>query len=79
MSAPQLPDPAPRADWPVRCLLPADGSQLAACDLVRLAALTEDNAFLLKGDVFTQDVIDKWIEYKHEKEVNEMRLRPVPL
>jgi len=44
-----------------------------------LNALKEDHEFLLKGDVFTQDVIDKWIEYKTENEVNPVRMRPVPL
>ncbi len=44
-----------------------------------LNALKEDHEFLLKGDVFTQDVIDKWIEYKTEAEVNPVRMRPVPL
>ncbi len=43
-----------------------------------LAALKEDHAFLLKGDVFTQDVIDRWIEYKMASEVNAIRLRPHP-
>ncbi|MDA3834130.1 MAG: type I glutamate--ammonia ligase [Spirochaetales bacterium] len=43
-----------------------------------LAALKEDNAFLLKGDVFTQDVIDTWIEYKTKNEVNAVKLRPHP-
>jgi glutamine synthetase len=43
-----------------------------------LAALKEDHEFLLKGNVFTQDVIDKWIEYKTEKEINMVRLRPHP-
>lgn len=43
-----------------------------------LSALKEDHAFLLKGDVFTEDVISKWIEYKTEKEVNPVRLRPHP-
>ncbi|MBC8199492.1 MAG: type I glutamate--ammonia ligase [Desulfobacterales bacterium] len=43
-----------------------------------LAALKEDHAFLLKGDVFTQDVIDTWIEYKTENEVNPIKLRPHP-
>ena len=43
-----------------------------------LAALKEDNSFLLKGDVFTQDVIDKWIEYKTKNEVNPIKLRPHP-
>jgi glutamine synthetase len=43
-----------------------------------LAALKEDHEFLLKGDVFTKDVIEKWIEYKIENEVNEVKLRPHP-
>jgi len=43
-----------------------------------LAALAEDHEFLLKGDVFTQDVIDTWIEYKTENEVNDVKLRPHP-
>jgi len=43
-----------------------------------LAALAEDNAFLLKGDVFTKDVIDMWISYKTENEVNPVKLRPHP-
>ena len=43
-----------------------------------LSALNEDHEFLLKGDVFTQDVIDMWIEYKTENEVNDVKLRPHP-
>ncbi len=43
-----------------------------------LQALEEDHAFLLKGDVFTKDVIEKWVEYKTENELNPVRLRPVP-
>ena len=38
-----------------------------------------DHAFLLKGDVFTPDVISTWIEYKRENEVDAIRLRPHPL
>jgi glutamine synthetase len=43
-----------------------------------LGALKRDHAFLLKGDVFTEDVIETWIEYKTANEVNAMRLRPHP-
>lgn len=43
-----------------------------------LAALEKDHDFLLKGDVFTKDVIERWIEYKMENEVNAIRLRPHP-
>jgi glutamine synthetase len=40
--------------------------------------LKKDHEFLLKGDVFTEDLIVTWIEYKMEMEVNQMRLRPHP-
>ncbi|MFO7963257.1 MAG: type I glutamate--ammonia ligase [Desulfobacterales bacterium] len=43
-----------------------------------LAALSDDRGFLLKGDVFTEDVIEKWIDYKQENEINPVRLRPHP-
>src|SRR3990167_9729249 len=43
-----------------------------------LRELSQNHKFLTKGDVFTQDVIDMWIDYKTEKEVNPMRLRPTP-
>ncbi len=43
-----------------------------------LDALKNDHEFLLKGDVFTQDVIDRWIEYKIVNEVQPVQLRPHP-
>jgi glutamine synthetase len=43
-----------------------------------LDALETDHTFLLEGGVFTQDVIDTWIEYKRKHEVDEVRLRPHP-
>jgi glutamine synthetase len=43
-----------------------------------LQALQKDNAFLLKGDVFTQDVIETWIDYKLKNEVTALDLRPHP-
>ncbi|MBI1312708.1 type I glutamate--ammonia ligase [bacterium] len=43
-----------------------------------LTALRNDHAFLLRGDVFTEDVIDTWIWYKTEHEVNAIRQRPHP-
>ena len=43
-----------------------------------LTALERDHAFLLRGDVFTEDVIETWIEYKRENEVDALRLRPHP-
>jgi glutamine synthetase len=43
-----------------------------------LDALEADHAFLLKGDVFTRDLIETWIEYKRKNEVDPIRLRPHP-
>jgi len=43
-----------------------------------LNALRSDHEFLLKGDVFTQDVIDTWIDYKMEHEVRALAMRPHP-
>jgi glutamine synthetase len=43
-----------------------------------LQALRDDHDFLLRGDVFTDDVIDTWIWYKTEHEVEAIRQRPHP-
>jgi glutamine synthetase len=43
-----------------------------------LEALRKDHKFLLAGGVFTEDVIDGWIDYKMEYEVDPLRLRPHP-
>ncbi|MEX1138842.1 MAG: type I glutamate--ammonia ligase [Bacteroidota bacterium] len=43
-----------------------------------LTALENDHEFLLRGDVFTEDVIANWIDYKRNKEVKPMALRPHP-
>jgi len=43
-----------------------------------LANLEADHAYLLKGDVFTPDVIETWISYKMKNEVQALELRPHP-
>lgn len=43
-----------------------------------LDALKADHDFLLKGEAFTEDLIDAWIEYKLQKEVNPLQARPHP-
>jgi len=43
-----------------------------------LHALRRDHEFLLRGDVFTEDVIDTWVWYKTEKEAEALRQRPHP-
>jgi glutamine synthetase len=44
-----------------------------------LDCLRRDHKFLLKGDVFTEDVLETWIEYKQLKEIDQVRLRPHPM
>jgi len=43
-----------------------------------LNALEEDHEFLLKGGVFTSDLLETWLDYKRTQEVDEVRLRPHP-
>ncbi len=44
-----------------------------------LRFLQKDNKFMLKGDVFTADAIETWIEYKIKKELDPVRMRPSPM
>ena len=41
-------------------------------------ALEQDHKFLMRGDVFTEDLVQAWIDYKREKELDPIRLRPHP-
>ena len=43
-----------------------------------LDALEGDHEFLLRGDVFTKDLVETWLDYKRTHEVDPMRLRPHP-
>jgi glutamine synthetase len=43
-----------------------------------VAALEKDHDFLMKGGVFTADLVEAWLSWKKEKELDEMHLRPHP-
>jgi len=43
-----------------------------------ITALEQDHAFLLKGDVFTEDLVQTWVTYKRANELDPIRLRPHP-
>ena len=43
-----------------------------------LDALEQDHEFLMRGDVFTEDLLETWLDYKRTREVDPMRLRPHP-
>ncbi len=44
-----------------------------------LDALEADHEYLLRGDVFTKDVIETWLEHKRERELNPVRQTPTPM
>ncbi|RMG18598.1 MAG: type I glutamate--ammonia ligase [Deltaproteobacteria bacterium] len=44
-----------------------------------LDALERDHEYLMKGDVFTEDVIQTWLSYKRTNEVDAVRMRPHPM
>jgi glutamine synthetase len=43
-----------------------------------LDALEDDNAYLQEGGVFTEDLLETWIDWKRTNEVDPIRLRPHP-
>ena len=43
-----------------------------------LQCLEEDHDFLLKDDVFTEELLETWITYKQKNEADAVRLRPHP-
>jgi len=75
-------DPGPPLDKDIYDLSPEelkDVPSLPGSLDASLNALENDYEFLLKGDVFSQRLIDRWIEYKREREIQPLRLRPHPL
>ena len=56
----------------------ADVAQVPASLDAVLDALEADHDYLLEGGVFTADLIETWIAYKRETEIDQLRLRPHP-
>jgi glutamine synthetase len=74
-------DPGEPLDKNIYDLPPAELSKIAKAPgslTEALHALENDHDFLLKGDVFTEDVVQTWIQYKMEREVLPMAQRPHP-
>jgi glutamine synthetase len=75
-------DPGPPLDKDIYDLSPEelkDVPSLPGSLDESLKELENDHEFLLKGDVFSQRMIDRWIDYKREREIQLLRLRPHPL
>jgi glutamine synthetase len=74
-------DPGDPLDKDIYDLPPEESAQVSKTpDSLEQAldALESDHEFLMRGDVFTRDVIDTWIRYKRQNEVEAIRLRPHP-
>jgi glutamine synthetase len=74
-------DPGEPLDKDIYSLSPAELSKVPSVPGSlegALHALESDHEFLTKGDVFTQDVIETWLEYKRSREIDPVRLRPHP-
>jgi glutamine synthetase len=71
-------DPGEPADFDLFEDQRADIAQVPGSLGEALDALEHDHEFLLRGGVFTPDVIETWIEYKRREEADQVRLRPHP-
>ena len=74
-------DPGEPLDKDIYSLTPAELSKVPSVPGSlegALDALEQDHDFLLKGDVFTADAIEQWLDYKRTNEVDQVRLRPHP-
>jgi len=74
-------DPGPPLDKDLYGLPPEELKQIPTMPgslSEALDALEKDHEFLLKGDVFTDDFLLTWIDYKRHREVEEIALRPHP-
>jgi glutamine synthetase len=74
-------DPGDPLDKNIYDLPPDELARVPSCPATlegALSALERDHEFLLQGDVFTADVIETWLTYKHSRECDQIRLRPHP-
>jgi glutamine synthetase len=71
-------DPGAPADYDLFEEVHGDVPQVPGSLAEALVALEADHEFLLRGGVFTEDLIRTWIDWKRENEVDVVRLRPHP-
>ncbi len=74
-------DPGPPLDKDIYDLTPDELDEFPTVPRgldVALQALRDDHDFLLRGDVFTEDVIDTWIWFKQTHEIDALHERPHP-
>ncbi len=74
-------DPGQPLDKDIYGLPPEEAARVPAVPAtleLSLQALKRDHEFLLKGDVFSKDLIETWTSYKMDKEILPMQQRPTP-
>jgi glutamine synthetase len=74
-------DPGQPVDKNLYDLPPEELKNIPSCPASlegALNALEQDHAFLTQGNVFTQDVLQTWLDYKRSRECDAVRLRPHP-
>jgi glutamine synthetase len=71
-------DPGAPADYDLFEEAGHDVPQVPGSLAEALDALEADHEFLLRGGVFSEDLIRTWIDWKREHEVDVVRLRPHP-
>lgn len=74
-------DPGEPLDKNIYDLPPEELAKVPSCPAsleAALDALDRDREFLMQGDVFTQDVIDTWLDYKRRHDCDAVRMRPHP-
>ena len=71
-------DPTDNVDLYELDLAEAGYAQVPASLDEALVALEDDHEFLLKGNVFSEDLVATWIDYKRTQEIDPVRIRPTP-
>lgn len=74
-------DPGEALDKNIYGLTPQEAAEIKSAPgslEEAIECLKKDHEFLLAGNVFSQDLIETWIDYKTENEIDELRLRPTP-
>ncbi len=74
-------DPGPPLDKDIYDLEPEELKKVPSLPgslEASLGALESDHEFLLRGDVFSENLIRRWIDYKYDREINPLRMRPSP-
>ena len=74
-------DPGDPLDKDIYGLSPEELAEVPTCPATleeAMDALEEDHEYLLKGDVFSKDLVETWVDWKRSNEIDTLRKRPHP-